>query len=95
MDKCQPVQLKLKSNDKVYFLFIESENILNHGDSECYCYISSLPLQGGLMFFKSQNDALDDAMKNASSISDIKYIYPTLGFDEFYDDRDLLKYIVP
>jgi hypothetical protein len=95
MDKCQPVQIKLDSNQDVYFLFIESEKLIKQRDPECYFYICSLPLVNGMVYFKSADDALSDAMKRSSTISKIKSIAPTIGFDEFYDDRDLQKYVSP
>ena len=93
MDKCQPITATLKSGIRIFILLIEDERIKQRGDKECYCYASShFAVEGGA-FFKSPDEALDHAMKCVAKISPIDSIEPTLGFDNFFDNSYLKKYI--
>lgn len=93
MDRCQPISVMTESEEKIFILLIEDADVLESGDSECYCYASShFAIEGGAWFFSAEA-ALEDAMKRIEAISPIRKVLPTLGFDEFFDDQYLQKFV--
>lgn len=93
MDRCQPITVLTQSEEKIFILLIEDADVLALGDSECYCYASShFAIEGGA-WFRSAEAALNHAMKRIETISPIVRVLPTLGFNEFFDDDYLRRYV--
>lgn len=93
MDRCQPISAITESEEKIFILLIEDADVLASGDSECYCYASShFAIEGGA-WFSSAGAALEHAMKRVQAISPIQRVFPTLGFDEFFDDHYLQRFV--
>lgn len=73
--------------------------VKNYSTREIQIAIGALQLSRsglkGANYFLSPVEALSEAMNQVAAISPVVAVGPSLSFDEFVDDSDLQKYVVP
>jgi len=92
MDKCQPISVRLQNGNKVFFLLVEDQDLIDQNDPEHF-YCASSHYVAPAVFFRSAAEALDDAYTRIQAISPIANVLPTLGFEEFFTHQDLVDHV--